>query len=295
MNGINCNFNVFKDAEVTLEANPATLDTCKLDTMLENGVNRLSIGCQSANDNELKTLGRLHSYSDFVATYDLARNAGFSNISVDLMYSLPSQNVDMLKNSLESIVGLSPEHISLYGLKIEPGTQFYINKDNMNFPDEDAYCDMYLMAGEYLESAGYNKYEISNFSKTGKESRHNLKYWNFDQYLGLGPGAHSYLNGKRFAYGKDVQKYISFINEGKVPLKSEDRELSDRDVIAESFMLKMRLVKGVKDFRDYNISEDMIKRYVNGGFLSRDGYAICFTERGFLVSNYILSDLISFD
>jgi oxygen-independent coproporphyrinogen-3 oxidase len=151
------------------------------------------------------------------------------------------------------------------------------------------------MAGEYLESAGYNKYEISNFSKNGKESRHNLKYWNFDQYLGLGPGAHSYLNGKRFAYGKDVQKYISYVNEGKDPLKSEDRELSDRDMIAESFMLKMRLVKGVKDFRDYNISEDMIQRYVNGGFLSRDGYATCFTERGFLVSNYILSDLISFD
>ena len=295
MNGINESFNVSKGSEVTLEANPATLNDSKLDAMLENGINRLSIGCQSSNDEELKALGRLHSYGDFVDTYDLARKAGFSNISVDLMYSLPSQNIHILKHSLESIVSLSPEHISLYGLKIEPGTLFYKNRDKMIFPDDDTFCDMYLMASEYLDNAGYNKYEISNFAHEGKESRHNLRYWNFDQYLGLGPGAHSYTNGRRFAYRKDILKYISSVNEGIDPEKSENRVLLPNDIINETFMLKMRLVNGVEDFRAYNISENLIDRYVNGGFLKRVGFSVRFTDRGFLVSNYILSDLISFD
>ena len=162
-------------------------------------------------------------------------------------------------------------------------------------PDEDTFCDMYLMAGEYLSSNGYEKYEISNFARRGFESRHNLKYWNFDEYLGLGPGAHSFVGGRRFSYTKNLVNYISSVNLGNDPCKDEDRLLSESDMVNERFMVNMRLTKGVADYSALNIPQNKLDNYVKNGYIIKDSLGIRFSDEGFLVSNYILSDLISFD
>lgn len=288
-------FNVDKSAEFTIEANPATVDERKLETLLSGGVNRLSLGCQSAVDSELKILGRSHSFSDFVETYKLARNAGFKNISVDLMYAIPDQTPDTFKYSLESVVALSPEHLSLYGLKIEPNTLFYKNRDILAFPDEDEFCQMYLDAGKYLNSVGYSKYEISNFAKAGFESRHNIKYWKMQDYLGLGPGAHSFIDGRRYAYERDTVGYINAVNDMREPGRSEDSVISDNDLLNEEFMLNMRLTKGYELSDRLTVDNDKLSLFEKYGYIERHGNNIRFTDRGFLISNYLLSELTNFD
>ena len=288
-------FCISENCEFTIEANPATLDPYKLECLLVLGVNRLSIGCQSAHDRELKVLGRIHSYSDFVETFKISREAGFKNISVDLMYAIPNQTHESFMQSLEQVAALDPEHLSVYGLKVEPNTLFYKNRDLLEFPDEDEYCQMYLGATEFLASHGYNKYEISNFCKAGFESRHNMRYWQMKDYLGLGPGAHSFVNGRRFAYLRDASKYIDAVNEGVQPLFSEDNIISEHDLLCEEFMLSMRLTQGYKIDGRLALDADTLSLYEKHGYLSVEGDTVRFTDRGFLVSNYILSQLINFD
>lgn len=288
-------FNVDKSAEFTIEANPATVDERKLETLLSGGVNRLSIGCQSAVESELKVLGRSHGFSDFVQTYKLARSAGFKNISVDLMYALPDQTPETFKYSLESVAALSPEHLSLYGLKIEPNTLFYKNRDILAFPDEDEFCQMYLDAGKYLNSVGYSKYEISNFAKAGFESRHNIKYWKMQDYLGLGPGAHSFIEGRRYAYTRDTVGYINAVNDMREPERSEESVISDNDLLNEEFMLNMRLTEGYELSDRLSVDNDKLSLFEKYGYIERHGNNIRFTDRGFLISNYLLSELTNFD
>lgn len=288
-------FNVDKSAEFTIEANPATVDDRKLEALLSGGVNRLSLGCQSAVDSELKILGRSHSFSDFVETYKLARSAGFKNISVDLMYALPDQTLETFKYSLESVVALSPEHLSLYGLKIELNTLFYKKRDILAFPDEDEFCQMYLDAGKYLNSVGYSKYEISNFAKAGFESRHNIKYWMMQDYLGLGPGAHSFIDGRRYAYVRDTVGYINAVNGMREPERSEDSVISDNDLLNEEFMLNMRLTKGYELSDRLSVDNDKLSLFEKYGYIERHGNNIRFTDHGFLISNYLLSELTNFD
>lgn len=288
-------FFIDKHAEITIEANPATLDTKKLETLLAGGINRLSIGCQSAVDSELKTLGRSHTFADFVETYNLARKCGFENVSVDLMYALPDQTLETFKYSLKCVAELSPEHISLYGLKVEPNTLFYKNRDLLAFPSEDEFCQMYLEAGEYLRSSGYSKYEISNFSKFGYESRHNMKYWKLQDYLGLGPGAHSFVNGKRFAYARDVLGYIKAINDDLEPEYSENIIISENDMLNEEFMLNMRLSHGYDIDGRLTLDTERLALFEKYGYLIKLGNNVRFTDTGFLVSNYILSELTNFD
>lgn len=289
------NFNIDKSAEITIEANPATLDNEKLEALLSGGVNRLSIGCQSAVDFELKTLGRSHSFAEFVETYELARSAGFDNISVDLMYAIPDQTLETFKYSLESVARLAPEHISLYGLKIEPNTLFYKNRDKLAFPGEDEFCQMYLEAGKYLSSMGYSKYEISNFSKAGYESRHNMKYWKMQDYLGLGPGAHSFVNCRRFAYSRDVLGYTKAVNEDREPDYSENSIISANDLLNEEFMLNMRLITGYDMDGRLALDEEKLSLFEKHGYIARQNNNIRFTDNGFLVSNYLLSELTNFD
>lgn len=289
------NFNIDKSAEITIEANPATLDEQKLKALLSGGVNRLSIGCQSAVDSELKTLGRSHSFAEFVETYKLVRYAGFNNISVDLMYAISDQTLETFKYSLESVTQLAPEHISLYGLKIEPNTLFYKNRDKLAFPGEDEFCQMYLEAGKYLSSMGYSKYEISNFSKAGYESRHNMKYWKMQDYLGLGPGAHSFVNCRRFAYSRDVLGYIKAVNEDREPEYSENCIISANDLLNEEFMLNMRLITGYDMDGRLALDEEKLSLFEKHGYIARHDNNIRFTDNGFLVSNYLLSELTNFD
>ncbi len=303
--GIYSNFTVSDSAEFTVEANPATVDTRTLRKLRRSGVNRLSLGLQSACESELVSLSRIHSFEDFKSTYECARKAGFKNINVDIMYGIPSQTEQSFSHTLASVCALRPEHISVYGLKIEPGTPFAKRRDSLDLPDEMTEFSMYEGAIEYLQRHGYSQYEISNFARDGYECAHNLKYWNCKEYLGLGPAAHSYFNGNRFSFKRDVELYISTL-ESVSPrdvITDEFYEISQNERLGEYIMLRMRLNEGVI-VRDFNslfgldfeeIYGDFLKPYVDGGFVSHQNGAYSFTAKGKFVSNYILSSMLDFD
>ena len=195
-----------EDAEITLEANPGTLDAEKLKCYRKSGFNRISIGCQSVHDEELKRLGRIHTFAEFQESFALARDAGFANINVDLMSGLPEQSEEKWEESLRTIAELSPEHISAYSLIVEPGTPFAEQK--LDLPDEDTEREMYARTAEILAEYGFFQYEISNYAKPGYECRHNIVYWTMDEYIGLGIGAASFFNGRRYSNTLDMKQYI---------------------------------------------------------------------------------------
>ncbi len=292
-------FHIADGAEVTLEANPATLDEEKLRVLQANGVNRLSIGLQSASNRELGTLSRIHSYEDFEKTYRLARQY-IDNISLDLMFGLPDQTEESFQNTLSLAVAFEPNHISVYALKIEEGTPFYRMEEKLALPSEDEVANMYLHACDFLEKAGFHQYEISNFARQGCFSRHNFRYWNREEYIGLGPAAHSFVRDRRYANGKDIIAYIQALSEKKLPPRNEDVTLSFEEVIEEEIMLKLRTTAGLDmayldEVFGYAIGKtaaQKIQHYVKNGFLVQKGTAIALTPRGFLVSNTIISDLL---
>ena len=201
-------FSIEKGAEFTVEANPGTVDKAYLRALVFMGVNRISFGLQSADDRELAALGRIHTCSEFLESYTAARAAGFRNINVDLMYGIPYQTEESFRKTLAFVKDLAPEHISVYGLKIEEGTPFYAKRDRLPLPDEETEYKMYRMADAELSAAGYKHYEISNYARQGFESRHNKRYWLDEKYLGFGVAAHSYFNGQRYAYTEDMEKYM---------------------------------------------------------------------------------------
>lgn len=280
--------NVPGDAEITLEINPAA-GTGDLAAFRQIGINRLSIGLQSAHDAELKMLGRLHGFDTFVQTFRAARTAGFDNISADLLYGIPGQSVDGLMDSLSSLCALEPEHISLYGLKIEENTPFGQMGGRLILPDEDVQCEMYGKAVDFLAGNGYLRYEISNFARKGYQSRHNLRYWKCGEYLGLGPAAHSYLDGVRYGYPRDLRGYMDAIGRGKLPDVCERQEITPREHIREAVLLGLRLEEGIP--ADAAIAAKA-ERYVSAGFMRTDGGRLAFTTKGFLVSNPIIADLL---
>ena len=208
MRAIRSEFDVLPDSEITAECNPDS-DRPFLRAAKKCGVNRLSIGVQAGDDGRLKTLGRAHTVSDVRETVSAARQAGFDNISCDIMIALPDSDLKTLKEDIEFVCSLLPEHISAYILKIEQNTAFYKLKSSLNLPDDDGAEDQYLFLSSFLENLGYEHYEISSFAKEGKKSRHNLKYWRCSEYLGLGPSAHSFLCGKRFFYPRDLKAFIA--------------------------------------------------------------------------------------
>ena len=282
MNAVKSSFTLCEDAEITMEINPA--DNCReiLSFALKSGVNRLSIGAQSGDDNELKVLGRRHTAKQTVETVRLARELGFENISLDIMLALPNSNEKTLEKSLKFITGLEPEHISAYILKVEENTPFNKLYDRLHLPDEDGAADQYLQMCQYLENAGYSHYEISNFAKRGKESRHNLKYWKLEDYLGIGPSAHSFLDGKRFFYNRNLNEFIK----GASPLP--DGEGGNE---GERVMLALRLSEGLKISLTPPLAKkcDLLSKC---GLLNmKDGF-ISLTDKGMLLSNSIITEIL---
>ncbi len=295
-------FRVSDEAEITLEANPGTLDPERLSAYHEAGINRLSIGLQSADPGELKRLGRIHTREDFENSFLLARLEGFQNINVDIMYAIPNQTEQTLSDTLDYVISLDPDHISFYGLKIEPGTPFG-REENIEslIPVEDAQADMYLTSTQKLEEAGFLQYEISNFSKPGFECNHNLKNWKCRDYLGFGPAAHSFFEGKRFSYKKDIDAFIAD------PLQRDDlydeyEHLTYEDVAWQFVMLGFRLRLGI-DIIEYGerFGDDFEARYLEKmmPFIEKEyilktktGYRL--SRKGLLISNYILSEILEF-
>ncbi len=274
--------------EITLELNPSTVNINKLKFYKEMGINRLSIGVQSANDSELKLLGRKHNFEKAKEIIINAANIGFNNISCDLMLGIPGQTIDSLNNSINKISELPISHISSYILKIEAGTPFdneeFINK----MPDDEFVSEMYLFTVKALKNNGFYQYEISNFAKNGYKSRHNLKYWHCCEYIGFGPAAHSYYNGIRYYYAPDLEKYIKFPPEKIIT----DFEAGDSD---EKLMLGLRLTEGVNlnEFQDRKksilLKAAPLKKC---GYIDLIGDRLNLTPKGFMVSNSIIAELL---
>lgn len=261
------NFKVPVDAEITLEANPGTVERFtrrELSALKAAGISRVSMGAQSSQDEELAALGRIHKFSDVRSSFGLLREAGFDNISLDLMYGIPQQTMESFFASLDDIISLRPEHISLYGLAVEPGTPFEAVRDQLILPSDDQMYEMYISAVDYLGSAGYPQYEISNFARPGRESRHNLRYWRGGEYLGFGAAAASFYGRRRTRIARDIDSYINIMRaDGNLkPLYDEDEYDSDEDVRQEYIMLRLRLAEGISD-SDYlaRFGESFADRY----------------------------------
>lgn len=286
-------FEIAPGAEITLELNP-TGDRSKtygfIKTAGKSGVNRLSVGAQSGSDRELKLLGRTHSAADTLAAVSAAREAGFDNISLDLMLGLPGSDTGTLSKSIDFVLSAKPEHISAYILKIEENTYFYKMRESLSLPDDDSAADQYLYMCERLEKSGYTHYEISNFCLPGKESRHNLKYWRCCEYLGIGPSAHSFINGKRFYYPRDMKAFIKGIK----PVYDGDGGDAE-----EYIMLRLRLAEGL-DLKEleshFGINADKIRKAVvplkKAGFLKTGDSTIRLTDKGMAVSNSIITEIL---
>jgi len=294
-------FDVQADAEITIEANPCSLDASKLKEYRRAGINRLSIGLQAVQDHLLKMLGRQHTYRQFEYAYSCAREAGFNNINIDAIYALPGQKMADWEETLRFILEKEPEHISAYALKFEPGTPIFqgLQTGEIIPINEDMDLAMYHIAQDMLTSRDYDNYEISNFAKEGFECSHNLKYWNLRDYLGLGAAAHSCIDHMRFANTGDVKKYISNMKSGQLHYASSELIL-ERERKLEYIMLKLRLKKGFSFF-DYKsrFDEDFrqafpteLEKVVSLGLAETDGRGLYPTRRGFDLQNQLVSILI---
>lgn len=289
-------FRITPDAEFTVEANPATFDRTKLLSLKDAGVNRLSIGVQSAGVEELRLLRRIHSFKQAKESFELARSCGFENINLDLMYGIPSQTKESFLYTLGKTIELNPEHISVYGLHLEEGTPLSENRNSYVFPTEDEEADMFSEALKILKNSGYERYEISNFAKPGFYCKHNLGYWQSKEYLGFGPGAHSYYGGKRFRCAKDV--YAFCLAEDFSSLITVEETLDEAEKLREYLMLSLRLCEGIslrelkERTRKPDLFLDRCKNYIDTGFMESKNGRLYFTEKGFDVSNTILSEIL---
>ena len=292
-------YRVDRHAEITLEANPDSAgDQKALKALRKAGFNRVSLGMQSACEEELREIGRVHTMDQVRAAVEAARKAGFDNLSLDLIYGLPHQTQDRWAANLAAAVDLAPDHLSCYGLKVEEGTPLFARREGAGLPDDEAQADMYLYTVDYLRRFGYFQYEISNFARTGRESRHNLKYWTLGEYAGFGPGAHSDFGDVRYAYEKDLAGYIRGVREG-TPMLSENDRIPPMDRDTEWLMLGLRTVRGL----DPKVFEQRFRRRFSMflPFLTQceqAGYAVYeedrwhLTPKGFLVSNQIIGGML---
>ena len=287
-------YDVARDAEITLEANPDSAgDWKELRKLRRAGFNRLSLGVQSTDDALLRRIGRIHTYEQVQQAVMAARKAKFTNLSLDLIYGLPGQTMEDWQRTLADAVALGPEHLSCYGLKLEEGTPLWQQRQTLTLPDDDAQADMYLYTVAALGEMGYEQYEISNFAKSGKESRHNLKYWRMEEYAGFGPGAHSDFGGVRYGYVRDIDSYIA----GRLVLsESETDSTLARDY--EYVMLSLRTAAGIdrqtfeKRYRQrFQPMETLFEQYEKAGLASRTEGGWRLTPKGFLVSNSIIAAL----
>ena len=291
-------FDIAPDAEITFEANPDSTTTLLLRKLHSEGFNRMSLGVQCDNDEILKNIGRPHNYEQAVAAVRHARKAGFDNISLDLIYGLPNQTFPQWQRTLAHVLELEPEHMSCYGLKVEPNTKLWEYRDCCNLPDEDDQADMYLFTCDFLEEKGYHQYEISNFAKTGYESKHNLKYWLGEEYLGFGPSASSDFAGKRFTIRPNLLEYAEGIMKGGTIL-SECEEIPLRERAGEYLMLRLRTVQGI-DAEEYTRRfllpfrpiGQLLDRFREMGFVQQSEGHYHLTPKGMLISNKILAELM---
>lgn len=274
------------NAEISMECNPNSVTADYLAEIKSAGINRLSFGVQSFNDNELKMLGRLHDSAQAVSIIETAHNVGFGNISADLMLAIAGQNFDSLRHNLDMISRLPLTHISAYMLKVEEGTPLADDENLLSkIPNEDDTADMYLEAVRTLGKAGFEQYEISNFAKNGFECRHNLKYWRCEEYIGIGPAAHSFIDGKRFACPKDLSAFISSEIQKTVVI---DEGGSNE----EKAMLALRLTKEGLSLNDYPSAEKPAEILIKNVLLKKEKGALKLTPEGCLVSNQIISRII---
>lgn len=300
---LKCNLIEFKDIEITIEVNPGTVDTKKLNDYKKSGINRLSIGLQSTKNDILKKIGRIHTYQEFLEIYKLAREIGFKNINIDLMIGIPGQKIEDLKNTLQDIIKLEPEHISVYSLIIEENTPIekMLENGEIKLPDEDLERNMYWYVKNTLELNGYNHYEISNFAKFGKESRHNLNCWNQEEYIGFGVAAHSYLNGIRFSNTINVEEYIQHIENNR---KEENIQIEEsqslEDKKNEFMMLGFRKIQGVdiarfkEKFIDNPIFlyRENLNKLVEEGLIEVDLNHIKLTNKGIDLANLVFEEFV---
>lgn len=240
------NYKVDPNAEITIEINPGTVSKEKLEDYIKCGINRVSIGLQSTDNKLLKQIGRIHTYEQFLLTYELVRSVGFKNVNIDLMLALPNQTIEILEDSLNKIIGLAPEHISVYSLILEEGTKLYdlVESGETKLVDEDTERKMYWQVKNILEENEYNHYEISNFAKRGYESKHNLNCWEQKEYLGIGAAAHSYYNKKRYSNTDNIEEYIKNINEEKNTKITHEIQ-TDVNEQKEYMLLGLRKIEGV--------------------------------------------------
>ena len=286
-----------EDAEVTIEANPGTVDLEKLTIYRNVGINRLSLGLQSTDAEELKLLGRIHSYEEFLKSYEWAREAGFSNINIDLMFAIPGQTGEAWRQHLYQVAELNPEHISAYSLIIEEGTPFA--EQNLDLPDEDTEYQMYEDTAEILERYGYRQYEISNYAKQGYMCRHNAGYWQRREYLGFGLGASSLYGGMRFSNTHQMQEYLK---ESRNPdqIRKDVTVLSRNEQIEEFMFLGLRMIEGISekkfeenfDVRLMDVYGDILQKYEETGFMEHIETKWRLTRKGIHVSNHILADFL---
>ena len=286
-----------EDAEVTIEANPGTVDLEKLTIYRNVGINRLSLGLQSTDAEELKLLGRIHSYEEFLKSYEWAREAGFSNINIDLMFAIPGQTGEAWRQHLYQVAELNPEHISAYSLIIEEGTPFA--EQNLDLPDEDTEYQMYEDTAEILERYGYRQYEISNYAKQGYMCRHNAGYWQRREYLGFGLGASSLYGGMRFSNTHQMQEYLK---ESRNPdqIRKDVTVLLRNERIEEFMFLGLRMTEGISekkfeenfDVRLMDVYGNILQKYEETGFMEHIETKWRLTRKGIHVSNHILADFL---
>lgn len=297
-------YDLADDAELTIEINPGTVKRESLEIYKEAGINRLSIGLQSADNEELKTLGRIHTYEQFLESFSLAREVGFENINVDIMSALPGQSFASYAETLTKVTGLNlpPEHISAYSLIVEEGTPFFeaYEAGALVLPSEETERKMYEFTGKFLREKGYERYEISNYAKKGRECRHNVGYWERRDYLGFGIGAASLINGCRFSNTSSREKYI----ENPCKAQEEVQQLTVEEQMEETMFLGLRMTKGVseKQFEEnfgFSLTQvygKEIQKHLKNGLLQRKQvcgeYYVSLTEKGMDVSNYVMADFL---
>lgn len=305
MNTVRKCFRLDRDAEITIEVNPGTVNAEKLKAYLDCGINRISIGLQSADDRELKALGRIHTFDEFLRTYQRVRVAGFHNVNVDLMSALPGQTVNSWKSTLRRVTMMKPEHISAYSLMIEEGTPFYdMYHDHPELlPDEDEEREIYYATKSFLREQGYERYEISNYSRPGFECRHNIGYWIGTEYLGLGLGASSYIQNFRFSNEADLETYQKIDmcgEEADQSLHQNISELSEKEQMEEFMILGLRLSRGVSgsEFLErfglnmWNVYGEPLRRLLENKLIEVKSPYVRLTDFGTDISNYVFGEFL---
>lgn len=313
-------FDIDEGAEISIEVNPGTLTSAKAKEYIANGINRMSIGLQSAQSDELKALGRIHNYDQFIAAFDMAREAGFRNINIDLMSDIPGQSMRSYLDTLEKVLRCRPEHISSYSLIVEEGTPLAADRTLLGqIPDEDVDRQMYEATNKLLDTGGYHRYEISNYARSGYECRHNIVYWTLGEYIGVGIGAASFLYGRRYTNTANIEDYVDAMerhkelvtfgdpieNAGKARdilehMRIVEEELDSDRLMEEYMFLGLRMISGVSagKFNDYfgrsiyDVYGTVIDKYTASGHLEDDHGLIRLTPKGIDVSNTILADFL---